>query len=245
MNYYSESLSIFKAESFSLKTWASNDISLVDQATLRWPPRILNQEIWKQKLEWGDPLPPLFSDRWIGLASSLVNANPKIPRTYFGTKSRVHSLHVFVDASQQADGAVAYLLDDNDCSFVMSKARVAPLKGEVTHLTLPQLELMAAVIGTRLATNIINAFNTLAISLTVTMWSDSQIVLYWLAKSDRNKNLSVANRISTIQDRLPWIFQRLSTSVVSTETHWKEQQHVFFASFIISSRRRKNGFEVS
>ena len=34
MNYYSESLSIFKAASFSLQTWATNDISLVDQATL-------------------------------------------------------------------------------------------------------------------------------------------------------------------------------------------------------------------
>ena len=33
------------------------------------PARILIQEIWKQKLEWDDPLPPLFSDRWIGLAS--------------------------------------------------------------------------------------------------------------------------------------------------------------------------------
>ena len=171
------------------------------------PARILIQEIWKQKLEWDDPLPPLFSDRWIGLASSLVNATPRVQRSSFGTKSRVHSLHVFVDASQQAYGAVVYLLDGDQCSFVMSKARVAPLKGDGPQLTLPQLELMAAVIGTRLATSIFNAFKTLAISLTINMWSDSQIVLYWLSKSDRNKNLFVANRITAIQD-----FNRLHTA---------------------------------
>ncbi len=161
LQYYSESLSIFEAASFSLQTWASSDYSLVNQASLDgaadpsdltkvlgllWnrqtdtlqkpivnltpycsssatkrdvlrgmasiydplgfitplsvPARILIQEIWKQKLEWDDLLPPLFSDRWIGLASSLVNATPRVQRSYFGTKSRVHSLHVFVDASQ-------------------------------------------------------------------------------------------------------------------------------------------------
>jgi hypothetical protein len=57
---------------------------------------------------------------------------------------------------------------------------------------------MAAVIGTRIATTIITAFQVLGISLSVTMWSDSQIVLYLLSKNDRQKNLFVANRISTI-----------------------------------------------
>ncbi|XP_032791646.1 uncharacterized protein LOC116928659 [Daphnia magna] len=159
------------------------------------PARILIQEIWKEKLDWDDHLPPPFSDRWILLASSLANASPKISRSYFETKNRVHSLHVFVDASQQAYGAVAYLLDGDHSSFVMSKARVAPLKGNGPQLTLPQPELMAAVIGTLLASSIINAFKKLAISLSVTMWSDSQIVLYWLSKSDRIKNRFISNRV--------------------------------------------------
>ncbi|XP_057379622.1 uncharacterized protein LOC130701716 [Daphnia carinata] len=163
------------------------------------PARILIQQIWKEKLEWDDPLPSPFADKWNSLANALVNAKPKIRRSYFGTRSRVNSLHVFVDASQQAYGAVAYLLDGQDTAFVMSKARVAPLKGNTPQLTLPQLELMAAIIGTRLATTIITAFKSLNILLEIFMWSDSQIVLYWLSKADRLKNPFVSNRIATIQ----------------------------------------------
>ena len=106
---------------------------------------------------------------------TLINATPRVQRSYFGKKSRVHSLHFF-DVSQQAYGAVVYLLDVTQCFFVMLKARVTPLKGDGPQLTLPKLELMAAVIETRLATSIINAFKSLAISLTINMWSNSQIV---------------------------------------------------------------------
>jgi hypothetical protein len=75
------------------------------------PARILMQEIWKEELQWDDSLPASFADRWLGLCSSLSDAKPKVPRSYFGDRSRVKSLHIFVDASQQAYGAVAYLLD--------------------------------------------------------------------------------------------------------------------------------------
>ena len=50
----------------------------------------------------------------------------------------------------------------------MAKNRVAPLKA----LTLPQLELMAALVGARLATHITE---TLKLNK-VTFWCDSQIV---------------------------------------------------------------------
>ena len=57
-------------------------------------------------------------------------------------------LHVFVDAKLKAYGAAVYIQQDNQpASLVISKSRAAPLK----QLTLPKLELMAAVLAARLS----------------------------------------------------------------------------------------------
>ena len=54
----------------------------------------------------------------------------------------------------------------------MAKSRVAPLK----QLTLPQLELVAAVIGTRLANFLSRTLSSRYAKLNVKLWSDSEIV---------------------------------------------------------------------
>ena len=82
------------------------------------------------------------------------------------------TLHVFVDASMAAYGAAVYISKNNMSALVMSKSRVAPLKG----LTLPRLELMAAVIGARLSRHVQKEVTVTKVEL----WSDSQIVLHWL-----------------------------------------------------------------
>ena len=68
----------------------------------------------------------------------------------------LNELHVFGDASEDAFCAVAYVVteDPNNnrhVSFIMGKARVAPVK----HHTIPKLELMAALTGNRLKDAII------------------------------------------------------------------------------------------
>ena len=65
------------------------------------------------------------------------------------------SLHRFVDASENALGAVAYVrysYQDGTIStnIVAAKTRVAP----TTATSIPRLELMGAVIGVRLSTRI-------------------------------------------------------------------------------------------
>ena len=62
------------------------------------------------------------------------------------------TVHIFVDASEQACAAVSYLrqeYDDGDVSvvFVAAKHRIALLK----VITVPRLKLVAAVIGVRLS----------------------------------------------------------------------------------------------
>jgi len=55
-------------------------------------------------------------------------------------------IHCFADASQKTYGAIIFITDKEQTSFVLAKTHVAPLK----QLTLPRLELMAALIATRL-----------------------------------------------------------------------------------------------
>ena len=73
----------------------------------------------------------------------------------------------------------------------MAKTRVAPLK----QLTLPKLELMGALVGARLSSFITN---TISLSPSkVHMWTDSQIVLYWL-QNKKKLNQFVSHRVTEI-----------------------------------------------
>jgi hypothetical protein len=106
-------------------------------------------------------------------------------------------LHIFVDASQEAYGAVAYLraVDHNHVkvSLVAAKSKVAPLQA----VSVPRLELMAAVLGTRLVESVLVAMEMDVKD--VRMWSDSKNVLWWLLRQSRIFKPFVANRVAAIQ----------------------------------------------
>lgn len=78
-------------------------------------------------------------------------------------------------------------------SLVASKARVAPLK----KMTLPRLELMGAVIGARLANNLIISLKMEQAQ--IKMWTDSMITLQWICSSAQRWKPFVANRVTEIQ----------------------------------------------
>ena len=90
------------------------------------------------------------------------------------------------------------MCDQTQARLVMAKNRVAPLKS----LTLPQLELMAALVGARLSSHILETLPT----LNVTFWSDSQIVLHWLTTTKALKRFvrSRVEEIKQLTNRLPW-----------------------------------------
>lgn len=108
------------------------------------------------------------------------------------------TLHTFVDASQEAYGAVCYtrhVYEDGSvsCCLVASRSRVAPLQA----VSIPRLELMAAVVGLKLS-------ETVGRVLRIenhrwTFWSDSMDVLYWVRGRSRKFKPFVANRIGEIQ----------------------------------------------
>lgn len=91
-------------------------------------------------------------------------------------------LHMFGDASEKGYSAVAYIRQDSrnkiEVSFVSGKAKVAPLK----HMTVPRLELQAALLASRLAASIL-----VDLSLKihhVFYWIDSMVVLSWIKSTN-------------------------------------------------------------
>ncbi|XP_052260181.1 uncharacterized protein LOC127864522 [Dreissena polymorpha] len=169
-------------------------LGLLSPVTVR--AKILLQEMWKQKYDWDTPLPSSLHATWSEIATDLntvvreTSLRRQLIQSVEGTGSDVKpEMHVFVDASNKAYGAAVYICNRNESRLVIAKSRVTPVKS----LSLPQLELMAALIGARLATNIQFSLHTTHI----TFWSDSQIVLHWLSTTNKLKKF-VANRVSEI-----------------------------------------------
>ncbi|XP_065084406.1 uncharacterized protein LOC135706688 [Ochlerotatus camptorhynchus] len=151
-----------------------------------------------------------------------------IPRCYFPNYSPnsldTLELHVFVDASEEAYACVAYfrIIDRGQvrCALVSAKSKVAPLK----PLSIPRLELQAAVIGSRLVKSI-EENHTLPIRRRV-IWSDSSTVLSWIQLDQRKYRQYVAVRISEILDvtnieEWRWVPTRLN--VADEATKWMKE----------------------
>ena len=106
-------------------------------------------------------------------------------------------LHHFADASSEAYGTASYIRSINSegivsVSFIFGKSRLAPIK----PVTIPRLELMAAVIA-------VNVDCMLRKELTVPLcqsyfWTDSTCVLAYIKNVESRFSVFVANRLAAI-----------------------------------------------
>ena len=173
-----------------------NSTAITKQEVLQWSSTIFDpfglitpvtisaklflQQLWQRNISWDTTLNDDLYTRWMVIACDITDATTlSLPRKYAALlpmpQSTSTHLHVFADASLKAYGAVAYIQQDNGSpSFVMSKSRAAPLK----QLTLPRLKLKAAVLAAKLSSFV---KTSLSLDCTVQLWSDSQIVLHWIA----------------------------------------------------------------
>ena len=108
-------------------------------------------------------------------------------------------MHHFSDASTQGYGQCSYLrLKDNEdhlnCSLVMGKARVTPLK----QVTVPRLELTASVASVRTSSQLQRELDYEEI--TEIFWTDSKVVLGYIANESRRFHIFDANRVQQIED---------------------------------------------
>ncbi|GFW77551.1 uncharacterized protein TNCV_2499431 [Trichonephila clavipes] len=165
--------------------------------------KIFLQRLWRSRLEWNDLLPAEEYREWQQFLVSLENINNiEIPRRILVTFPEVIEIHGFADASERCYGAAVYCKSKNLKSetlvrLITSKSRVAPIKS----LTIPRLELCAAVLLAKLVKRVIAALQLETAE--VYLWSDSMIVLAWLRKEPMDLKTFVQNRVAKIQELYP------------------------------------------
>jgi transposase InsO family protein len=184
--------------------------------------RMIIQQTWKSQLDWETQIPDNIFEAWlIWMRQFDEISNLQIPRHYGYCSTTVNkvTLHIFTDASPNGYAAVGYLkFTFNDGSVkvqqVMAKSRVAPIKDR----TIPKLELDGAVVGTRLAKVIIDQHKRMKIE-SITLWSDSEIVLRWIRGFHLRLLPYVAPRVSEIRDAFPVVNWRYCPSLENPADH--------------------------
>ena len=158
----------------------------------------LVRNCWSLQLRWDDKLPPEILDpwmKWIADASFLHYIN--IGRSYFVPNPTYTQIHAFSDASEMSACCAIYVLSENAAGqrkvkLVAAKTKVAPMKG----ITIPRFELIACLIGARLARKV-----SLALDIKdVVLWCDNTPVLGWLRRPPSTYKSFVQHRVGDILD---------------------------------------------
>ncbi|UYV72403.1 K02A2.6-like [Cordylochernes scorpioides] len=106
-------------------------------------------------------------------------------------------LHGFGDASEDAYAAAVYIRIPTDdgvsVRLLASKTKLAPMR----KMSIPRLELCAALLLTRLVKYIMEELSIKMES--ATCWSDSTIILSWLRTMSGNLPTFISNRVAEIQ----------------------------------------------
>uniref|UniRef100_A0A2S2NNC8 Integrase catalytic domain-containing protein n=1 Tax=Schizaphis graminum TaxID=13262 RepID=A0A2S2NNC8_SCHGA len=161
--------------------------------------------VWRANVAWDEPLPPSVSDVWHQFVTELPELRKLCIPRFVHTRSGMRVvLCGFCDASERGYAAVVYIRSENSSgssvvSLLGSKTKLAPMAAS----TIPRLELCGAVLLAKWMSRI---KQTLSVELEIVethAWSDSTIVLNWLAVRHVTFKVFVSNRIHQVQSLLP------------------------------------------
>ena len=195
---YSRELKLTKRKILSKVARVFDPIGLAAAFLIR--AKIGLQRLWQQRFDWNEELPLDVEKWWIEFIKEIEDLNyisfsrSLTPLNAIG----LPTLCIFADAFRDAFGAYSYLRwekssGDYECRFISAKSRVAPLK----QLTIPRLELQAAVIASRLYKTIVDECRLQFEK--VIFFTDSMIVLTWIRSQSRGFKPFVSNRVAEIQ----------------------------------------------
>nr|XP_057925588.1 uncharacterized protein LOC131127575 isoform X1 [Doryrhamphus excisus]XP_057925589.1 uncharacterized protein LOC131127575 isoform X1 [Doryrhamphus excisus] len=166
------------------------------------PAKLLLQELCRRNLGWDEAIMEFSRKKWSNWLEDLQKvAEFEVDRCFkpreFGDHV-VAQLHHFSDASEVGYGTASYLrLQTNGkvyVSFLLGKGRVAPLK----QMTIPRLELVAAVLAVRVA-KLLQKELQLQLKESV-FWTDSTTVLKYIRNETSRFHTFVANRAAYIRE---------------------------------------------
>lgn len=142
-------------------------------------PKLLLQEVWREKLTWDEELPDEIAENFIKWFDNIHWLDQcRIPRRMSFLKTAISdtSIHVFCDASKLAYASCVFLRRESegqvDVMFICAKSRITPPK----PITIPRLELLATLIGSRLYTQVKEVVE----HSRVFFWTDSTTALTWI-----------------------------------------------------------------
>ncbi|GFU45794.1 integrase catalytic domain-containing protein [Nephila pilipes] len=154
-------------------------------------------DTWLSGIKWDELLPPAVAQQWHKWINELQCLKDiRIPRWIGFSETSDVTIHVFCDASERAYGACLYarhtVNNFTEVNLICSRSKLAPVK----KIILPRLELLAALIGTRLLQYFYRETNMH--SHTAVLCSDSTVALSWI-KGDPNRwKTFVCNRTTEI-----------------------------------------------
>ncbi|KAF0294125.1 hypothetical protein FJT64_008179 [Amphibalanus amphitrite] len=154
--------------------------------------RALFQKTWTQQppLGWDEELSPDLRKELTAWCVGADDLDVWFPRTV--KISADVTYHVFCDASKLAYCCAIYAVCDGDVRLLIAKSRLAPA---APALSVPRLELMAALIGCRLMDLVRSALDLT--EPRVVYWTDAMDVLFWLDQR-RTMKVFVQNRVTSI-----------------------------------------------
>ena len=158
------------------------------------------QQLFKEKIGWDDLLTGSLLERWKQLLPKMKESRViTIPRCLFSDISPpLNSVRLvrFCDASTKA---VVYLRleseEDVDVKFIAAKTRVTPVGG----MTIPRLELLSAVLLSKLITSIHSALKSELSLEEAVCFTDSKVSLYWMQGVNHEWKQFVENRVNMIR----------------------------------------------
>ena len=176
-------------------------LGLMSPTTVLW--KMLFQATCKANLQWDEPLSGELLKEWGRLKTAVgEKVEFDVPRCYQSDGEQPNRLIGFCDASERAYSAVVYLRiggKEAKIRFVASKTRVAPTK----TLTIPRLELMSALLLSRLCHTLQEALkNTMKLEKTV-CYTDSKVSLCWIQGEESEWKTFVENRVTAIRKIIP------------------------------------------